>query len=283
MATKNTYPATHPYSWTVIGSMADLDAASLNDVKEWFKTYYGPNNAVIVLAGDITPEIALEKVKKYFGDIPPGPPIGKQQEWIAKMSSTHRQVVQDRVPQARLMMIWNIPGWGTEQETYLDLLADVLTSGKSSRLYKRLVYDDQLTSNVAAYIDNKEIGGQLLIQADAKPGVPLDKVESVIEEELQKLMKEGVNQEELNKVKTQYFANFIKGMERIGGFGGKSDILAQNEVYGGSPDYYKKVHNWIKSATGRDLQKAATDWLSDGKYALQVLPFPDLKSRCCRC
>ncbi|TAL43782.1 MAG: insulinase family protein, partial [Chitinophagaceae bacterium] len=101
LTTKNTYPAGHPYSWTVIGSMEDLNAASLDDVKEWFKTYYGPNNAVIVVAGDIDANTALEKVKKYFGDIPPGPPIAKHDEWIAKMTGSHRQVAEDRVPQAR--------------------------------------------------------------------------------------------------------------------------------------------------------------------------------------
>ncbi|HEY9362955.1 MAG TPA: pitrilysin family protein [Chitinophagaceae bacterium] len=275
---KNTYPAGHPYSWTVIGSMEDLNAASLEDVKDWFKTYYGPNNAVIVVAGDIDANTALEKVKKYFGDIPPGPPIAKQQEWIAKMKGTHRQVVQDRVPQSKLWLLWNVPEWGTQQLTYLDLLSDILTSGKSSRLYKRLVYDEQLASDVAAYIDSKEIGGQFAITADAKPGVSLDKIESVINEELQKLMKEGVTKEEMNRIKTQYFANYVKGMERIGGFGGKSDILAQNEVYGGSPDYYKTVHKWIKDATGKDLQEAANNWLSDGMYALQVQPYPELKA-----
>lgn len=275
---RNTYPAGHPYSWSVIGSMEDLNAASLEDVKEWFKTYYGPNNAVIVLAGDIDDKTALEKVKKYFGDIPPGPPIAKQQEWIAPMKGIHRQIVQDRVPQSRLWQIWNVPAWGTKEMSYLDLLSDVLTKGKTSRLYKRLVYDDQLATNVSAYIDNKEIGGQFAISTDAKPGVSLEKIESVINEELKKLMKEGITKEELSRVKTQYFASFVKGMERIGGFGGKSDILAQNEVYGGSPDYYKKVHAWVKDATGPDLQKTANSWLTDGMYALQIQPYPELKA-----
>jgi zinc protease len=106
----NLYPPGHPYSWPVIGSMKDLDAASMADVQEWFRTYYGPNNVVLVLAGDITPEVARQKVEKYYGDIPPGPPLASNQAWTARRSGTHRLVAQDRVPQARLYRIWNVPG-----------------------------------------------------------------------------------------------------------------------------------------------------------------------------
>ncbi|HRH60492.1 MAG TPA: pitrilysin family protein, partial [Chitinophagaceae bacterium] len=151
LTTKSTYPASHPYSWTVIGSMEDLNAASLDDVKEWFKTYYGPNNAVVCIAGDITADAALEKVKKYFGDIPASPPIAKHAAWTAKMTGSHYQIAQDRVPQARIQKTWNIPGWGTQDMTYLNVLLDIISNGKTSRLYKRLVYDDQIASNVYAY------------------------------------------------------------------------------------------------------------------------------------
>jgi zinc protease len=117
----NTYPVGHPYSWSVIGSMADLDAASMKDVQEWFKTNYGPNNVVLVLAGDITPEVARQKVEKYFGDIPAGPPLAHQEAWIAKRTGTHRGVAQDRVPQTRIYRVWNVPGAYTPDEALLDL------------------------------------------------------------------------------------------------------------------------------------------------------------------
>ncbi|HXE82447.1 MAG TPA: pitrilysin family protein, partial [Gemmatimonadales bacterium] len=146
LMTEGTYPAGHPYSWSVIGSMEDLNAAKLDDVKEWFKTYYGPNNAVIVLAGDITPDVARQKVEQYFGDIPAGPPIAKQDTWIARRSGTHREVMQDRVPQGRIYKEWNIPEFGSADADYLDMVTDVLAQGKTSRLYKRLVYDAQIAT-----------------------------------------------------------------------------------------------------------------------------------------
>jgi zinc protease len=275
---KSTYPASHPYSWTVIGSMQDLNAASLDDVKEWFKTYYGPSNAVIVLAGDITPQTALEKVKKYFGDIPPGPPVARQLSWVPKMTGTHRQVIQDRVPQARVFKIWNVPQWGTKEADLLDLFSDLLSSGKNSRLYKRLVYDDQVATNVSSYIDASEIAGQFYIDVTIKPGQDVANVEKAIDEELAKLLKEGPTEKELQRVKTQYFAGFIRGIERIGGFGGKSDILAKNMTFGGSPDYYKTTLKDMESVTVKEITETAKKWLSDGQYILEVLPFPDYKA-----
>ena len=278
LITKATYPAGHPYSWTVIGSMEDLNAASLDDVHEWFKTYYGPNNAVICVAGDIDAQTALEKVKKYFGDIPPGPPISKHQVWLAKRTGTQRQYTQDRVPQARIYKVWNVPHWGTEDLTYLDLVSDVLSSGKTSRLYKRLVYDEQTCTSVQAYYAPGEIGSQLHIVATAKPGEDLKKIEKSLDEELALFLAKGPTEKEMERVKTQYEAGFIRGIERIGGFGGKSDILAQNEVYSGTPDFYKKILQWVRGATVKQLQDAAREWLSDGDYLLEVHPFPTLKA-----
>ncbi len=272
---KSTYPSNHPYSWSVIGSLQDLSAASLDDVKEWFKTYYGPNNAILSIVGDVKIEEVLEKVKKYFGDIPASPPIAKHSAWIAKMSGTHVQTAQDRVPQARLQKTWNVPAWGTKEITYLELLSSVLTSGVSSRLYKRLVYDDQLCTDIWSYTNGSEAGEQFYIGANAKPGIDLTKINGIINEELKKVFTTGVTVPELELAKTTYFANFIKGMERIGGFNGKSDILAQCETYGGSPDYYKKIQSWIKAATPADIKKTANDWLTDGEYVLNILPYGD--------
>lgn len=275
---KGTYPPGHPYSWTVIGSMEDLNAASLEDVHEWFKTYYGPNNAVLVVAGDVNTNEVYEKVKKYFGDIPPSPPISKMDVWVAKMSGTKREITQDRVPQARIYKVWNIPQWGTEELTYLDLVSDVLGSGKTSRLYKRLVYDEQICTSVQVYAAPGEIGSQFHIIATAKPGVDLSKVEASLDDELNKFLLEGPTEKELERVKTEFEASFIRGIERIGGFGGKSDILAQNQVYGNSPDYYKNILNWVRNASIKNLKDAANKWLTDGVYILEVHPYPELKA-----
>lgn len=275
---KNCFPAGHPYSWTVIGSMEDLDAASLNDVHEWFKTYYGAANAVISIAGDIDTKVALEKVKQYFGDVPSGPPVAKHKAFVAKRTGTIRQTVEDRVPQARIYKVWNVAPWGTTCADYLDLVSDVLASGKTSRLYKRLVYDDQIATDVAAYIDKREIAGLFYIQATAKPGEDLKKVEKALDEELKKFLETGPTEAELKRVKTQFLSNFVRGIERIGGFGGKSDILATNEVFGGSPDYYKTMLKHVNEATAQNLLDTAKRWLSDGVYILEVHPFPQYQS-----
>ena len=278
LMTEGTYPAGHPYSWTVIGSMADLNAASVEDVKEWFRTYYGPNNAVIALAGDITPETARQKVEQFFGDIPATPPIAKQSTWIARRTGSHREIMQDRVPQARIYKEWNIPEYGSAEADYLDLVTDVLAAGKTSRLYKRLVYDEQIATDVAAYVDLREIGGQLVIRATAKPGGDLARVERAIDEELARFIQSGPTASELRRVKTQSRANFIRGVERIGGFGGKSDVLARNEVFTGSADHYLVTQRRIAAATAGNLKSAAVRWLSDGEWVLEVHPYPTFET-----
>jgi zinc protease len=278
LITQNTYPAGHPYSWTTIGDMADLDAASMKDVQEWFKTYYGPSNVVIVVAGDIDTRAAKEKVDKYFGDIPAGPPVAHQEVWVAKMTGTHRQKVQDRVPQARIYKVWNIPEYGSADADYLDLVSDCLSQGKTSRLYKRLVYDDQIATSANAFVDLNEIGGQFRIQVTARPGQDLGQVEKETDEELARFLKDGSTAEELQRVKTQYEAEFIRGIERIGGFGGKSDRLAINQVFRGSPEAYKISLKRVREATPDDLKAAANKWLSDGVYILEVRPFPEYKA-----
>ena len=278
LITKNIYPAGHPYSWTVIGDMADLNAASMADVKEWFKTYYGPSNVTIVIAGDIDAKTAKEKVEKYFGNIPPGPPVAHQEVWIAKMTGTHRQVVQDRVPQARVYKVWNVPQYGSADADYLNMVSDVLSQGKSSRFYKRLVYDDQIATEARASVDLNEIAGQFYIQATARPGEQLARVEKELDEELARFLKDGPTAEELARVKAQHEASFVRGIERIGGFGGKSDRLAMSQVFLGSPDAYKISLQRVQEATAEDLKAAANRWLSDGVYVLEVLPFPDYKS-----
>ncbi len=276
---ENTYPSGHPYSWTVIGSMKDLDAASLSDVQEWFKTYYGPNNVTVVIAGDITPEVAREKVEKYYGDIPAGPPIAKQEAWIAKRTGTHRGWVQDRVPQARLYRIWNVPQFGSPEEAQLDLAAQVLGQGKTSRLYKRLVYKDQIATSANADDDTNEIGGQFDFTLTATPGGDLGKVEKTADEELQNFLKNGPTASELQLAKTQILGRYARIVERIGGFGGKSDVLARCQSFTGNPDCYKDYLKWVKAATPATVKKAANDWLSDGDYVLEVHPYPtDLKT-----
>ena len=278
LMTEGTYPAGHPYSWTVIGSMEDLNAASVEDVKQWFRTYYGPNNAVIALAGDITPETARQKVEQFFGDIPATPPIAKQQTWIARRMGSHREIMQDRVPQARIYKEWNIPEYGSADADYLDLATDVLAAGKTSRLYKRLVYDEQIATDVSAYVDLREIGGQLVVRATAKPGGDLARVERAIDEELARFIQTGPTASELRRVKTQSRASFIRGIERIGGFGGKSDVLARNEVFTGSADHYLVTQRRIATATAGDLKSAAARWLRDGDWVLEVHPYPTFET-----
>ena len=265
-----TYPAAHPYHHTVIGSMEDLNAASLADVQDWFKTWYGPNNAVLVVAGDVDATALRAKVEKYFGDIPPSPPVAHVKQWVAKMTGTQRETMQDRVPAGRVMMVWNIPDGSAPAVDYLNLVSDVLAEGKASRLYKRLVYDDQVAANVSAYIDPHEIGSQFVIMATALKGKPLDKLEADIRDELQKFLKSGPTLEELDRARNDEYAGFVRNAERISNV---AEVLAEGQVYDGDPGSYRDSLKRMQLATAADLKRAADDWLSDGVYILDVVPF----------
>jgi len=275
---KNLFSSDHPYSWETIGSMEDLNAASLDDVKEWFETYYGPNNAVLVLAGDITPEVAREKVQLYFGDIPPGPPLTKFDEWAPKLESDHRVSMQDRVPQARIMKNWVGPAWGTADADLLTIAGAILSQGKVSRLYKRLVYDDQIATSVDATPQFFEIAGFLGVDAMAQPGGDLAAVEAAIDEEMARFIKEGPTREEVDRAVTQLRANLVRGLEQIGGFGGKAQLLARNATYAGDPSFYKTSLRRMEEATPEQVRDAVRRWQTAGAFTLEVHPFPDVSA-----
>jgi zinc protease len=274
LLTKGMAPPGHPYSWTVIGSMEDLNAASMEDIQDWFKTYYGPANTVLVLAGDIDAATAFQKAEQYFGEIPAGPPVGQYEKWIPRIPGTRRQRVADRVPQARLYKGWSVPAYGEPEQVYLELVGDVLSSGKSSRLYKRLVYDDQLATDVSVTVRGREIASEFIITATARPDVDLAKVEKAVDEELSRFLAQGPTAQELQRAKAGRISGFVRGAERIGGFGGKSDILAMNQTYRGDPEYYKVVLDLQRRATEADLLNAAKKWLTPDVYILEVHPYP---------
>ena len=272
------FPEGHPYRWLPIGSMADLDAASLEDVQTWFRTYYGPNNAVIVIAGDIAPEEALAKVQQYFGDIPPGPPIAKFQAWEVKLPQDKFEVMQDRVPQARYYKAWGGPRVTSEDYDQLQLAAAVLGQGKNSRLYERLVYKDQVATSASASLYGAEIAGYFMVSVAVQPGGDIEQVKKAVDEEVERLMRDGIRPDELERVRTEQRAGFVRGVERVGGFGGKSDVLASGTVYAGDPGFYRTSLQRLEAATPDSVRAAMGRWLDAGAYHLDVLPFPSLKA-----
>ncbi len=275
VAFENIFPAGHPYSWPVIGSMEDLNAATLDDVKDWFRQYYGAANAVIVIAGDVDAEDARARVERHFGHIPAGPPLARQKEWIPELRGIRRHRMKDRVPQARLYKFWTMPGIGSTEAEELDLVAGILSEGKTSRLYKRLVYDDRIASDVSAFAFPMELAGIFGVIATAMPGEALADIDAVIEEEVAAFLADGATADELQRVVATRRTGFIAGSERVGGFGGKSDILAANEIYLGDPAAYKAtLANW-SSATLDGLQAVANEWMKRGQFVLEVTPFGD--------
>jgi zinc protease len=269
---ESAFPNGHPYSWSTIGSMDDLDAASLEDVQDWFKTYYGPNNAVLALAGDIDLETAKLKVAKYFGDIASGPPLVKPEKWIAKRSEEKREVMFDDVPQARIYKIWNVPERDTEAAAHFDLASSVLVGGKNSPLYKELVYEQQIATSVSSFYYDREIAGMFFIVADVVAGVDPATVETAMDDVMAEFTKRGPNPKLLKAEKTKILAGFIRGIQRIGGFGGKSDLLATCQTYTGDPGCYQKNLAYLDAVTPSKMKATFAKWIDDTPYVLTILP-----------
>ncbi|WP_029922560.1 M16 family metallopeptidase [Nevskia soli] len=275
---EQTYPPGHPYSWTTIGSEADLNAATLADVKKWFGTYYGPNNAVLAIAGDVDTAAVKAKVEHYFGDLPPGPPVAHVQSWPAPMQGDKRMSIVDRVPLPRVYMVWNVPGDGERDNVLLQTMAEVLGGGKDSRLYQRLVYRDQIATEVEAGVDGNEIGGQLQIVATVKPGGDLGVVEKAIREELDRIRRDGPTAEELDRIDTGTYAGMVHSLDKVGGSGGKAGLLAANQTFHDDPAHYRIELGYQRDATPADVRDATQRWVTQGSFTLEVHPQDDFKA-----
>ncbi len=268
----NSYPANHPYHHSTIGSMDDLNAASLKTVKDWFRHYYGAANTVVVLAGDITPEMAKKKMMEYFGDIPAGPRVPRPQPWIAAREKSTHATMTDNVPQVAIFREWNTPNIGNPQVPLLDLATTVLGGGKTSRLYQRLVYQDKLADSVSTGVGANVLGGSVTMRVMVKKGKDPKKVEAAIADEWQKFLKNGPTADELARAKTIYQGGVIRGLEKVGGFSGKAVTLAEGQVYQNNPDAWKVYYKHVEQATPEAVRNAADQWLSKGDYTLTVVP-----------
>ncbi|MEA3540103.1 MAG: pitrilysin family protein [Pseudomonadota bacterium] len=272
------FPEGHPYRHSTIGSMADLSAASLEDVKTWFRTWYGPNNAVLVLAGDIDAATAKPLVEKYFGDLPAGPAVERRlRAWVPERSETVRETMEDQVSNTRIYRVWAVPGLNDADAQNLSIAAATLGGGNSSRLYKDLVRDKQLAIGVSGYLQPFEAVSLLQIEVDVKPGVNADTVNARLDQLLADFLAKGPTKDEVGRVAMRAVSGTIRGLEAVGGFGGKAVTLAEGELYSGDPHQFKKDLSAYVNATPASVQDAAKRWISKGDYQLTVYPYGALQ------
>ncbi len=267
------YPPGHPYSWPVIGSMEDLTAASFEDVARFFRTYYVPNNASLVIAGDIDIEQTRKLVEKWFDDVPRGKPVTKLAPPTPVLDGVKKKTITDRVQLPRLYLAWHTPALLQPGDAAMDVISNLLTGGKNSRLYKRLVYDLQIAQDVNAFQQSQALGSSYVIIATARPDQSLDKLQAVIDEELDKLRKSPPDAREMARALNQTEANFYRNMERVGGFGGKADQLNSYYKAAGTPDYFEKDLARYRAVTAAEVQAAVERYLpKDRRVELSVVP-----------
>ncbi len=264
------YPSGHPYHWPVIGSMADLSAASYDDVAAFFRTYYTPNNASLVVAGDIDLAEARRLVEAYYGPIPRGPQVPPHTVVSASLADEARLVLEDRVQLPRLYLAWHSPARYAPAEAATTALASVLAGGKNSRLYKRLVYDLQIAQDVSAFQDGSSLGGAFYVIATARAGHSLDELRAVIDDEIARLQSEPPTGRELQRVVNGGEAAFLDGLESVGS---KADLLNGYLTFVGTPDFFQEDLDRFYALSPRDLTDAALTFLPLGRrVALSVVP-----------
>jgi zinc protease len=266
------FPEAHPYNWPTIGSAEDIRAMRLEDVHAFFRTFYHPANASLSLAGDIDTERAFDLAEAYFGELPAGPRPATV-ECAAELNSEVRLVLEDRVELPRLYMAWLSPAMFEEGDAELDLLGDLLANGKTSRLYRTLVYERRLALDVSAFQRSQEIAGSFFLVATAAPGVSLTDITGYIDAELQRLIGEGPSPAEMERARAQVEAHFMYRLQAVGGFGGKSDQLNAYNVLRGDPGFFSTDLSRYLEATTVGVQGAAARVLAfDRRVILSVVP-----------
>jgi zinc protease len=275
---KMLWPPNHPYSWPTIGYMEDLTAASYDDVVQFFKKYYAPNNASLVVAGDIDYDKTKTLVEKWFGEVPKGADVEPIAPPAAMLTSVKKQTITDRVRLPRLFVGWLTPAVYAPGDAALDVLSSVLAGGKNSRLYKRLVYDTQVAQEVSASQQSGPLGSSFVIDVTARPGHTAAEIQTVIDEEVDKLKHAPPSARELGRAINQIEASFYRRMERVGGFSGKADQLNAYYFAGGGPDFFAEDLARYTSLSASDVQAAALQWLpADRRVELTVNPEEEKK------
>jgi zinc protease len=263
------YPKDHPYAWPVIGSMTDLSAASVDDVKNFFRVYYAPNNSTITIAGDFEPAQAKAWVQKYFGDLPHGKAITRPQVKLVSMANEKRLVFEDRVQVPRLTLSWPTVGSSHEDDHVLDVLASVLSASRTSRLQKELVYDRQWATSVGAQQRTNENGGEFRITLTPRPGHTLTELELATDSIIQRLQHDGPTGDEVARAKAGIELGFVSGLESNLQ---KAEILAEGSVFHNDPGYYRKEYSEAESVTTADVKRVAGRYLTKGRVVLSVVP-----------
>ena len=268
------FPADHPYRHSTIGSMADLDAASLDDVKQWFRAKYGPNNATLVLAGDIDLETARTLVNRYFGDIPRGPDVTPADASVPTLDVAKTVTLKDQVATTRIMRMWTLPGVTDQQLVPLDVASTVLGGLSASRLDNALVRQEKLAVAVSAGIEGLERVSMLTVSADVRPGVDPALVGQRLDAVIAELLAKGPTADEVQRVVTREVKNRIAGLESVGGFSGKAASLAEGAVYAGDPGFDTKRLAAYARVQPADIQAAARTWMSRPAFTRIVEPGP---------
>ena len=266
------FPDTHPYSWPTIGETADLHAASVHDVREFFSTYYHPANASLVIAGDIAAAEAFDLANELFGQIPAGPPV--LPVVVPPVTArAHQTVMEDRVDLPRLYLAWPSPALFAPGDADLDLAGDLLANGRTSRLYRRLIYERRVATELVAAQSSRELGSMFQIVATAAPGESLDTLRTIIIEEVNRLRETGPTADELERGRAQAEAAFVFRVQSLGGFGGRADQLNAYNVYQGEPDGFDADLARYLNATQESVRAAFGEWIDpDRATELRVIP-----------